>query len=378
MSAGALILNVNFTVTLLRESELRRATTKKRPVVVLSNKADDLPLRALADSFLNSYGSKAKENDLDIFLQWLCCETGKTTNGISVSDLSAETLRAFADHSLDTRSQATTYRRLATLRHFLARSRSPYLEALARSTPKVRPPRAKFAGHTVEQVAKVRAYAGSDVKDTFLRHRIKLEIELLYGTGMRRAEIVGLNRGQLINYFKSIEGVKRKCRVVSDVVILPNVKPALMSYLPVWETEIARTFKSFSSLPLERQSEYPLLIKQKGVTRLKPETYRITPETLYRDFKHVCKLAGVEPSHPHIARHTHARHVLAGLTHLSAPEAIVALAQQLGHTQLNTTLIYAQRDDSPLLGIDLNAAPIFDDKPIEHLFEADDEENPEQ
>ena len=89
--------------------------------------------------------------------------------------------------------------------------------------------------------------------------------------------------------------------------------------------------------------EYPLLLSKTAATRNKPESWRVNSKTLWRDVHDAAVDVGIENhlAHPHALRHTFARRSLAHLSLIyGAAEALNILRLTMGHSTINTTMLY--------------------------------------
>lgn len=138
-------------------------------------------------------------------------------------------------------------------------------------------------------------------------------IETLYGTGMRRAELIGL-RDQDINFREctvKVLGKRNKERVIPFSSPLVNI---LKDYREVRDRDI------------ERKDPDHFFLTDTG--------NKLYPELVYKVIK--TKLSGlsIEKRSPHVMRHTYATHLL------NKGAEINAVKDLLGHTSLAATQVY--------------------------------------
>jgi integrase/recombinase XerC len=152
-----------------------------------------------------------------------------------------------------------------------------------------------------------------DFKEGFAGTRDKLIIELLYATGIRRSELIGLKISDVSTASGTIKvlGKGNKERILP---LVPSVLNILMEYIEL-RKETFQTDKN------------DLFLTNKG-------------ESLSVDFvyhtvkKNLSKVTTIEQRSPHVLRHTFA-------THLSENGAdIKAVKELLGHASLAATQIY--------------------------------------
>ena len=144
--------------------------------------------------------------------------------------------------------------------------------------------------------------------------RDRITIELLYTTGMRRAELAGLTLKSLnlFNNTLKIEGKGTKQRIIP---LLPQTAKNLQQYLDSRQ----QTFGT--------DSPNALLLSNKGQP--------IYAEWIYRTVKKYLGLITTQTYRgPHLLRHTFATHLLNNGAELNDIKTL------LGHANLNATQIY--------------------------------------
>lgn len=138
-------------------------------------------------------------------------------------------------------------------------------------------------------------------------------IEMLYGTGMRRAELIGL-RDRDINFNErtvKVLGKRNKERVIPFSAPLVSI---LKDYREVRDREVERKDPDYFFLTEGGKQLYPKLV------------YRIV-NTILADMS-------IEKKSPHIMRHSYATHLL------NKGAEINAVKDLLGHTSLAATQVY--------------------------------------
>ena len=148
--------------------------------------------------------------------------------------------------------------------------------------------------------------------DGFAGVRDKLLVELLYSTGMRREELIGLKQTSvdIHNNTLKVLGKRNKERYVP---LLQSVKKTLLDYLEIKEQEFGTT-------------EY-LLVSNKGNKLYGTLVYRIIKLYFSRESTKVKKS-------PHVIRHSFATHMLNEGADLNSVKEL------LGHSSLASTQIY--------------------------------------
>jgi integrase/recombinase XerC len=195
-------------------------------------------------------------------------------------------------------------------------------------------PRRLPATLDADQVASLLAITGDE--PTTLRDRAILE--LFYSSGLRLAELVGLNLGD-------VDAADRTVRVVgkgSKERVVPVGKHALAA-LKDWlavRSELAK--------PKERA----LFVGKRGG--------RVSPRTVQKRVNEWAKRQGTPTRvHPHMLRHSFATHVLESSGNLRAVQEL------LGHASLSTTQIYTHLDFQHLAHVYDKAHPRARRRPSE-------------
>jgi integrase/recombinase XerC len=248
--------------------------------------------------------------------------------------VSTTVVRAYLAHLHGQRvARVSSQRALAALRtffRFLGRER--VVEANpAKLVPTPRAPKKLPEVLTVGELTELFDALPED--DAGRRNRAALE--LLYGAGLRAAELVGLDLDDvdLARRLARVVGKGRKERVVP---FGRQAERALVSYLPVraaWRAAAADV------APGE-----PLFLNQRGGRLSDRSLRRIVDEAV----RHIALARHV---HPHTLRHAFATHLLeAGLD-------LRAIQELLGHASLSTTQRYTHLDLAHLMETYAKAHP---------------------
>jgi integrase/recombinase XerC len=168
---------------------------------------------------------------------------------------------------------------------------------------------------TVDEVFTILEQSFPDEK-MGLRNRAMLE--LLYSSGIRRAELIGLNRSD-VDFSQALIKVRGKGKKER---IVPLGAQALKTMAEYQER------RAVESAPADKyEQEQPFFSNKKGE--------RLNPRTISRIVDHMAALGGVNRKiSPHVFRHTFATHLLDGGADLRA------IQEMLGHESLSTTQKY--------------------------------------
>ena len=187
-------------------------------------------------------------------------------------------------------------------------------------------PRRLPATLDADQIASLLAISGDD--PVTLRDRAMLE--LFYSSGLRLAELVGLNLGD-------VDAADRTVRVVgkgSKARVVPVGKQALTA-LGDWlavRSELASV------------GEQAMFVGTRGA--------RVSPRTVQKRVNEWAKRQGAPTGvHPHMLRHSFATHVL------ESSRDLRAVQEMLGHASLSTTQIYTHLDFQHLASVYDQAHP---------------------
>lgn len=273
---------------------------------------------------LSPHTAKAYERDLKALLEF--CEREQIA---SFEALDSFGVRRFAAEShrkgLSARSVA---RRLSAVRTFLnfliATGVVKNNAGVHVQAPKV--PRRLPATLDADQVASLLAISGDDP----LTVRDRAILELFYSSGLRLAELVGLNLGD-------VDTADRTVRVVG--------KGSKERVVPVGRQALAalRDWLALRS-ELARAGETAIFVGERGL--------RINPRMVQKLVNEWAKRQGAPTRvHPHMLRHSFATHVLESSRNLRAVQ------EMLGHSSLSTTQIYTHLDFQHLASVYDQAHP---------------------
>ncbi|MCB2376293.1 tyrosine-type recombinase/integrase [Hymenobacter sp. BT635] len=169
---------------------------------------------------------------------------------------------------------------------------------------------------------------------TFVGSRDQLVLELLYGTGIRLSELIGIKHEDLSLSGKTVRvtGKGNKQRIV----------PLNPSLIIVLERYIAQKQVEFGAADNARG---PLLVTEK----LEP----LYEKLVYRTVKHYLSQITTASSqqHPHVLRHSFATHLLSKGADLNA------IKELLGHANLAATQVYTHLSIDKLKSVFEKAHP---------------------
>ncbi|MFT4032981.1 MAG: tyrosine-type recombinase/integrase [Siphonobacter sp.] len=220
-------------------------------------------------------------------------------------------IASMAEKGLDNRS---INRKIATLRTFYAfllrqRTiiRNPMLAIKALKTDRSLPT-------FVREQEMTTLLDDIEFPDDFLGLRDKVVLELLYGTGMRLSELLGLKDSDLDTYERTLTvlGKRNKHRV------LPLSKP-LFTLLRVYQKQKEEIFNG--------QAAPVLIVSDTG-----NKGYPVLIQRIVK--RYLSMVSSLEKKSPHILRHSFATHLLNRGADLNA------IKDLLGHSSLAATQVY--------------------------------------
>jgi integrase/recombinase XerC len=261
------------------------------------------------------------------FLAFLTTHLGQEPDLAALSGLRAADIRAWlaalANEKLVASSRAQHLSALRGFFRFLSRRHGLDITAVRLvSTARAHPalPRAL----TVDQARDVTGNVGDAFGDPAIRARDIAFFSLLYGSGLRIAEALGLSvrdgTALRTNPSLTVIGKGSKTRIVP---VLPVVRTAIEAWL---------------TLHADPQPDSPLFLGARGK--------RLDPAVAQKVLRTYRRLAGL-PDHatPHALRHSFATHLLASGSDLRSIQDL------LGHASLSTTQRYTAVDDIALLAV---------------------------
>ncbi|MGA3133684.1 MAG: tyrosine recombinase [Terracidiphilus sp.] len=232
-------------------------------------------------------------------------------------------------------SKASAARALAAIRSwFKWLARNKYVEQNAAalvSTPRL--PKHLPRVPSIEQMNRVVDSVGDDAASWPARDRAILE--MLYGCGIRNAELTGLNLDDIhwVNEAILVRGKGQKQRYVP---LGDATADALRAYLAERETRLAAAAE-------QKPVRTPALFLN---LRLRGFEARLTTRSVARIVKRIAILRGLSSDvHPHTLRHAFGTHLLEEGADLRA------IQELLGHERLSTTQRYTQLTTAQLTAV---------------------------
>jgi integrase/recombinase XerC len=276
-------------------------------------------------------------SDLEQFHDYLCPAgpNGKRRH-VDIAQIDHITIREYlATLYRERRKKTSIARKLATLRTFFK-----YLcrEQVVEMNPArlVSSPRLEKKLPKALSIDDVIKFIETPESDTALGKRDRAILELLYATGMRVAELTGLNLADVDFRHDSVlvRGKGRKERIVP---FGSKAKQAIQTYLSVRGELLIEASE-------ERRDPMALFLNYQGT--------RITTRSVGRMIdKYVREAAMAGEVSPHSLRHSFATHLL------SAGADLRAIQELLGHARLSTTQIYTHVSPEKLMEVYDKAHP---------------------
>ena len=166
--------------------------------------------------------------------------------------------------------------------------------------------------------------------DDYTIKRDELLFEILYQTGIRKAELIGLRDGD-------VDAMTMRIKVLG--------KRNKERFIPV-SREMLQMIAHYQALRDERFGVHPdrLLLNDKGE--------EMTPYFVYDKVHRILEeVTSLKQKSPHVLRHTFATHLL------DEGASLLAIQKLLGHTELATTQVYAHNTIEQLKKIHQQAHP---------------------
>ncbi len=274
---------------------------------MLSNFIDYLNLeRKVAAKTVEAY-----KNDLDQFSNFL----SEKYNRLCWSQVEYPMIRSWIVHLSENKiSNKSINRKISSLNTFfnyLLKIREIQVNPLNKHRT-LKTPKSRQVPFSKDEVAELLAYFQSIKQPSFEQSRNHLLIELIYSTGIRRAELIGLKLNNIDFYNKQIKvfGKRNKERIIP-------VLPDLMKHINQYIEENKSNLNTYLFETKKGKQLYPSLI------------YNI----IHKSFSMV---SSKTKRSPHILRHSFATHLLEN------GASLATVKELLGHESLSSTEIYTQ------------------------------------
>lgn len=178
----------------------------------------------------------------------------------------------------------------------------------------------------LEEKSTVHLFENIEYEEGFAGVRDKLILELLYGTGIRLSELIGIRESDVDHNRVKVLGKRSKYRII-----------------PLHEN-LVKLIEHYRSLKKEQSVSEYLLVTDK----MEP----LYPVFVQRKVKHyIRQVSTLQKKSPHILRHTFATHLLNHGADLNA------IKELLGHANLSATQIYTHNSISKLKEVFKKAHP---------------------
>lgn len=257
---------------------------------------------------------RAYEQDLNEFIRWSEKSGSTAPEVITRNDVDSW----IADMQKNGKAQKTMARRISALRRYFQWLMSK--KVIDKDpTAKVRTPKGPQRLPRPLQRSEIDQLFDESTPQNALELRDRLVVELLYGSGLRVAELCGLQEGDLNLKNQTIEVIGKG----SKIRTIPITAYAC-DLLELWIPTGSKAFDD-GYTPSGRSSS-GLLVNRRGNGLGRSDVRRILHRLL--------RLKGMTERSPHALRHTYATHLLDGGADLRAVQEL------LGHADLTTTQIY--------------------------------------
>jgi integrase/recombinase XerC len=268
------------------------------------------------------------ENDLCAFSTFMLKEFPNT----EIDKIKTTFIRTWlAEMKEDEMASRSLNRKISALRSFFKYllkndvvKVNPVITIISPKMPKRLP---KF----VEEKDTHNLFTGVEFSEGFKGDTEKLVLQILYNTGMRKAELIGLKEHQIdiSNSQIKVLGKGNKERIIP-------VSMLLMNDIKLYITEKRRL--------IGRGEEHFLFVTDKGKPLDPKHVYNIAK-------KYLTKVTTIDKKSPHILRHSFATHLMNNGADLNAVKEL------LGHSSLAATQIYTHNTIEKLKDVYKKAHP---------------------
>ena len=294
-------------------------------------------MSALIDSFLDylrlerAYSPKTVQGyeiDLREFESYLA----RTDEGVTLETADADIVRNWTMKMMEAGQKETSVnRRLSALRSFYRFLLRKGVIAVSPMQTVKGPKKKKPLPYFLREEEMDRLLDGTDFGQGFEGERDRLIVQMFYETGMRRAELVGLDEGDVDFYRGQIKvtGKRNKQRLIP---FGEELKTAMQAYMAEKAREVPET------------EDGALFVRRNG--------RRVTEGWVYgMVHRNLAKVTSIKKRSPHVLRHTFATAMLNNQAELEAVKEL------LGHESVSTTEIYTHTTFEELKNAYNNAHP---------------------
>lgn len=240
----------------------------------------------------------------------------------SVAEANYQLVRSWIASLMDAeKSPRSINRKISTLRTYF---RFQVREGKVRTNPmlKIQGPKTNkrlpvFVDEKPMEVLNQPGIIEETEEDLYTGQLVRLVIDILYGTGMRLAELISLKAGDvnLSSGTLKVFGKRSKERIIP----IPSELNVLISNYLQNRKKVLRDFPS--------EDDHLLLLQSDGK--------KLSRSFVYRRVKHYLSLVTtIDKKSPHVLRHTFATHMLNKGADLNA------IKELLGHANLSATQVY--------------------------------------
>jgi tyrosine recombinase XerC len=294
---------------------------------------------------VSPHTARAYASDLDQFLTAAAQAHGRPRPSLVPADFSPDNVRVYLGALYrDGASRATAARKLAAVRTFGRwLRREGLIDADPASLSGTPSREQKIPVHlSVEEMARL---LETPDRSTPLGRRDQAILELFYASGLRLAELTGLDLDDL-NLASRMLRVLGKGRKQRLVPITQTAADAIRQYLKDRDAMIreAASGRELSVTRGRRPDAHPLFVNYRGG--------RLGPRSVHRLVQKYVALCSTRFGiSPHALRHSFATHLLQG------GADVRGIQELLGHAQLSTTQRYTHADAAHLIEVYRQAHP---------------------
>jgi len=291
------------------------------------NKKESFLQYLLTEKRYSQHTVRSYKNDLEQFLRWLSLPelTDKP------EDITSADVRAWMVSLLELGySSVSVHRKISALRSFFRYMRK---HGMSTTDPMARvtlPKKAKTLPVFIDEGSLEKLLDIFHFGDNFPGIRDKTIVEMLYLTGMRRSELIGL-RDEDVDLSSGVVRVMGKRSKERVIPLISSFVTSLRTYLD------ARSETGFAS-------GTRFFITDKGNKMYDKSVYNIVK-------RYLSMVTTVEKKSPHVLRHTFATHMLNHGADLNS------IKELLGHASLSATQVYTHNTFEQLKKVYKQAHP---------------------